>query len=60
MLRLAVLRVVGPSDDDWQFELPTGSSLAFDIDGAAITLVSPLDRSVAKLDAAAVRLGRTG
>jgi len=60
MLRLAVLRVEGPSDDDWQFELPTGSSLAFEIDGDAITLVSPLDRSVAKLAAPGLRLGRTG
>ncbi len=60
MLRLAVLRVAGPSDADWQFDLPTGSAIAFDVDGEAITLVSDLDRSVAKPDPTAVSLGRTG
>ncbi len=48
MLRLAVLRVGEPSTDDWQFALPTGSALTFEVDGERISLVSPLDRSVAK------------
>jgi len=60
MLRLAVLRVAPPSGADWQFELPTGSALAFDVDGEAITLVSRLDRTIAKREAEPGRLKRAG
>jgi broad specificity phosphatase PhoE len=45
MLRLAVLRVAGASQDDWQFAMPTGGAIVFDIDGDEITLVSAVDRS---------------
>jgi broad specificity phosphatase PhoE len=45
MLRLAVLRVVGPSADDWQFAMPTGTAIVFEVDGDEIRLVSELDRS---------------
>jgi broad specificity phosphatase PhoE len=60
MLRLAVLRVAPPIGADWQFELPTGSALAFDVDGETITLVSRLDRTVAKREAEPGRLERAG
>ena len=45
MLRLAVLRVAGASDDDWQFAMPTGGAIVFEVDGDEITLVSDVDRS---------------
>jgi broad specificity phosphatase PhoE len=45
MLRLAVLRVAGASDADWQFAMPTGKAIVFDVDGDQITLVSDVDRS---------------
>jgi broad specificity phosphatase PhoE len=45
MLRLAVLRVAGASDDDWQFAMPTGGAIVFDVTDDEITLVSALDRS---------------
>ena len=45
MLRLAVLRVAGASDSDWQFAMPTGRAIVFDVDGDEITLVSDFDRS---------------
>jgi len=45
MLRLAVLRVVGPSDDDWQFALSTGAAIVFEVEGDEIRLVSEFDRS---------------
>lgn len=45
MLRLAVLRVAGASDADWQFAMPTGKAIVFDVNGGAITLVSEIDRS---------------
>jgi broad specificity phosphatase PhoE len=45
MLRLAVLRVAGSSDADWQFAMPTGKAIVFDVDGDEITLVSQVDRS---------------
>ncbi len=47
MLRLAVLRVAGASDNDWQFAMPTGKALVFDVDATtgAIEFVSDLDRS---------------
>ncbi len=49
MLRLAVLRVEGASDDDWQFAMPTGGAIVFDVepDSGAIHVVSALDRSKA-------------
>lgn len=45
MLRLAVLRVAGASDADWQFAMPTGKAIVFDVEGDEITLVSEVDRS---------------
>jgi broad specificity phosphatase PhoE len=45
MLRLAVLRVAGASDADWQFAMPTGKAIVFDVDGDTITLMSEIDRS---------------
>jgi broad specificity phosphatase PhoE len=45
MLRLAVLRVAGASGADWQFAMPTGKAIVFDVDGDEITLVSEVDRS---------------
>ena len=45
MLRLAVLRVAGASDNDWQFAMPTGGAIVFDVAGDEITLVSDLDLS---------------
>jgi broad specificity phosphatase PhoE len=45
MLRLAVLRVAGASDSDWQFAIPTGSAIVFDVDGDEIRIVSDLDRT---------------
>ena len=45
MLRLAVLRVAGASDADWQFSMPTGKAIVFDVDGDEITLISEVDRS---------------
>ena len=45
MLRLAVLRVAGASDSDWQFAMPTGKAIVFDVEGDQITLVSDFDRS---------------
>jgi broad specificity phosphatase PhoE len=45
MLRLAVLRVAGASDSDWQFAMPTGKAIVFDVEGDQITLVSDLDRT---------------
>jgi len=45
MLRLAVLRVEGASDNDWQFALPTGTALVFEVCGDDIRLVSDFDLS---------------
>ena len=49
MLRLAVLRVEGASSDDWQFAMPTGGAIVFDVepDSGDIRVVSALDRSKA-------------
>jgi broad specificity phosphatase PhoE len=47
MLRLAVLRVAGASNADWQFAMPTGKAIVFDVEGEEITLVSQIDRSKA-------------
>jgi broad specificity phosphatase PhoE len=43
MLRLAVLRVLGERDADWQFAIPMGSSLVFDVSRDEIEMVSGLD-----------------
>jgi broad specificity phosphatase PhoE len=45
MVRLAVLRVAGPSVFDWQFAMPTGSAVVFDVAGGRISLARPVDRS---------------
>jgi broad specificity phosphatase PhoE len=45
MLRLAVLRVAGASNADWQFAMPTGKAIVFEVEGDEITLVSEVDRS---------------
>jgi broad specificity phosphatase PhoE len=45
MLRLAVLRVAGASEDDWQFAMPTGGAIVFDVAGDAIRIVSDIDRT---------------
>jgi broad specificity phosphatase PhoE len=60
MLRLAVLRVAGASDADWQFAMPTGKAIVFDVDGDEITLVSEVDRSKSDpVKAAKVQLALT-
>jgi hypothetical protein len=48
MLRLAVLRIAEATTEDWQFALPTGSGLTFEVNGEAVALISRLDRSVPK------------
>jgi broad specificity phosphatase PhoE len=45
MVRLAVLRVAGPTEHDWQFAMPTASAVIFDVVQGRITLARPLDRS---------------
>jgi broad specificity phosphatase PhoE len=45
MLRLAVLRVAGASGAEWQFAMPTGKAIVFEVGGDEITLVSEIDRS---------------
>jgi len=47
MLRLAVLRVAGASGADWQFAMPTGKAIVFDVEGDRISLVSDVDRGKA-------------
>jgi broad specificity phosphatase PhoE len=47
MLRMAVLRVAGASGADWQFAMPTGKAIVFDVEGDRITLVSDVDRRTA-------------
>lgn len=44
MVRLAVLRVAGPSIGDWQFKLPTGSATIFEVMDGELSLVSPINR----------------
>ena len=44
MVRLAVLRIAGPTIGDWQFKLPTGSATVFEVSDGEVRLVSPLDR----------------
>jgi broad specificity phosphatase PhoE len=43
MVRLAVLRVAGPTIGDWQFKLPTGSATMFEYDGD-LKLMSAMNR----------------
>ena len=43
MVRLAVLRVAGPTIGDWQFKLPTGTATMFEFDGD-LRLMSPVNR----------------
>lgn len=43
MLRLAVLRIAGPITQNWQFSIPTGGSLTFEIEGGEIRLVTEID-----------------
>ena len=43
MVRLAVLRVAGPTIGDWQFKLPTGSATMFEYDGE-LRLMSAVNR----------------
>ncbi|HEX5558813.1 MAG TPA: histidine phosphatase family protein [Gaiellales bacterium] len=45
MLRLAVLRVAGASSADWQFAMPTGKAIVFEVEDGEIALVSDVDRS---------------
>lgn len=45
MVRLAVLRVAGPTEHDWQFAMPTASAVIFDVVNGRIRLARPLDRS---------------
>jgi len=45
MVRLAVLRVEGPTGHDWQFKLPTGTATVFDVAGDEIALVSAPNRA---------------
>ncbi|HEU0195026.1 MAG TPA: histidine phosphatase family protein [Gaiellales bacterium] len=45
MVRLAVLRVAGPTEHDWQFAMPTASAVIFDVVNGRIKLARPLDRS---------------
>ncbi|MCW2921741.1 MAG: histidine phosphatase family protein [Thermoleophilia bacterium] len=42
MVRLAVLRVLEERLPDWQFRIPTGGSLTFEVTGRDIRLVSPV------------------
>jgi broad specificity phosphatase PhoE len=44
MVRLAVLRVAGPSIGDWQFKLPTGSATIFEVKDGELSLISPINR----------------
>jgi broad specificity phosphatase PhoE len=45
MVRLAVLRVAGPTDLDWQFAIPTSAAVAFDVAAGRVELTQPLNRS---------------
>jgi len=46
MVRLAVLRIEGESDGDWQFKLPTGSATVFDVSDGMVSVISVPDRTV--------------
>ena len=41
MLRLAVLRTAGQIGDDWQFKMPTGAALVFEVMNGEISFVGP-------------------
>ena len=43
MLRLAILRVLGARGGDWQFAIPMGSALGFEVVGEQVAAVSDLD-----------------
>jgi broad specificity phosphatase PhoE len=45
MVRLAVLRVAGVTEHDWQFAMPTASAVVFDVTDGRISLAQPVDRS---------------
>ena len=60
MVRLAVLRVAGPTIGDWQFKLPTGSATMFEFDGdlqlmSAVNRLEPDPRKAAASSAGASR-----
>ncbi|HYX85719.1 MAG TPA: histidine phosphatase family protein [Gaiellales bacterium] len=44
MVRLAVLRIAGPTIGDWQFKLPTGSATVIDYANGELTLASAVNR----------------
>ena len=48
MLRLAILRVLGARGGDWQFAIPMGSSLGFEVSGEQALAVSDLDLTPAR------------
>jgi broad specificity phosphatase PhoE len=43
MVRLAVLRIAGTTEGDWQFRLPTGTAVVIDV-GERMSIVSAPDR----------------
>ena len=47
MLRLAVLRIAGRVTSNWQFAIPTGGSITFEIEDGEIRLVTPIEDVVA-------------
>jgi broad specificity phosphatase PhoE len=46
MLRLAVLRIAGPVTSNWQFKIPTGGSITFEIEDGEIRLVTEIADTV--------------
>jgi hypothetical protein len=44
MVRLAVLRIAGPTIGDWQFKLSTGSATVIDYSGGTLRIASALNR----------------
>ena len=44
MVRLAVLRIAGPTIGDWQFKLPTGSATVIDYADGELRIASALNR----------------
>ena len=44
MVRLAVLRIAGPTIGDWQFKLPTGSATVIDYADGTLRIASALNR----------------
>lgn len=60
MVRLAVLRVAGPTIGDWQFKLPTGTATMFEFDGdlrlmSAVNRLEPDPRKAAATPAGSSR-----